>query len=313
MALTKLFNRRWWWTTLLVIAGVALLIRLGFWQLDRLDQKRAYNAKVAERWQAQPFDLNAEGLPANLADLEFRRVEVNGTFDYSRQIILKERPRGDMPGVILVTPLVLDDGRAILVARGWVPYNQSAPEFWPQFEEPAGAPVIGLLQESQLLPNGKAPTIPDQPQSEWFSLNVDAVQPQMPYELLPVFILQLPEEGRTYDQLPYREEPLRLDEGNHFSYAIQWFMFSIILGVGYLILIKQQEVRSQRLAESPAADPEPSSGNADDFSGNATGNLADNVAPNSDERSVSGVQLGEKAPAIGDVQDRQRPDTAPAP
>ena len=80
--------------------------------------------------------------------------------------------------MVLVTPLVLEDERAILVARFL--YNQSTPEHWPQFEEPAGAPVIGLLQESQLLPSGKAPTIPDEPQIEWFSLNVDAVQPQMP-------------------------------------------------------------------------------------------------------------------------------------
>lgn len=246
MVLKKLFSRRWWWMTLLVIAGVALLIRLGFWQLDRLEQKRAYNAMVAARWQQAPYDLNAEELPSDLAELEFRRIEVRGRFDYDNQIVLKERPRGDVPGVVLVTPLVLDDGRAVLVARGWIPYNQSAPENWPQFEEPAGAPVIGLLQESQLLPSGEAPPIPDEPQTEWFSLNIDAVQPQMPYELLPVFVLQLPEEGRPYNQLPYREEPVRLDEGNHFSYAIQWFMFSVILGIGYLLLIRHQEARLQR-------------------------------------------------------------------
>ena len=258
VVLTKLFNRRWWWATLLIIAGVALLIRLGFWQLDRLEQKRAFNATVASRWQEAPFDLIAEGLPADLAELEYRRVEVSGQFDYDHQIVLKERPRGDVPGVVLVTPLVLDGGRAILVARGWIPYNQSAPEFWPQFEEPASAPVVGLLQESQMLPSGEAPPVPEAPQVEWFSLNIDAVQPQMPYELLPVSILQLPEEGRTYDQLPYREEPLRLDEGSHFSYAIQWFMFAAILGIGYVFLIQQQEKRLERLAAlPPEADEQP--------------------------------------------------------
>jgi len=249
VVLTKLFSRRWWWMTLLVIAGVALLIRLGFWQLDRLEQKRAYNATVAARWQEAPFDLSSEELPADLSELEFRRIEVQGHFDYANQIVLKERPRGDIPGVVLVTPLVLNDGRAVLVARGWIPYNQAGQEFWPQFEEPDGAPVIGLLQESQMLPSGEAPPIPDEPQTEWFSLNIDAVQPQMPYELLPVFVLQLPEEGRSYSDLPFREEPVRLDEGNHFSYAIQWFMFSAILGIGYLFLIRHQEARLQRQAE----------------------------------------------------------------
>ena len=138
MVLTKAVNRHWWWKTLLVIAGVTFLARLGFWQLDRLEQRRAFNATVAARWQEEPFDLVAEGLPDDLAELEYRRVEVDGEFDYDNQIVLKERPRDGAPGVILVTPLVMDDGRAVLVARGWVPYHLSAPEHWPELEDPAG-------------------------------------------------------------------------------------------------------------------------------------------------------------------------------
>ncbi len=260
----KLFNRRWWWTTLLVIAGIYVLIQLGFWQLDRLEQRRAYNRLVAERWQQQPFDVNTNAIPTDLSELEFRRVQALGEFDYSEQIVLNGQNRDGAPGVNLITPLVLDDNRAVLVARGWVPYNQSQPEFWPQFEEPGGEPVIGLIQESQLLPNGSPPPVPDSPQVEWFSINIDAIQPQMPYELLPVFILQLPEENRPYSALPYRAEPLRLDEGSHFSYAIQWFLFALILGVGYLFLIQSQELRAQRIAgtlqtadEQPEDAPDP--------------------------------------------------------
>jgi surfeit locus 1 family protein len=143
--------------------------------------------------------------------------------------------------------LVLDGGRAILVARGWLPSGSDDPERWAEFNEPEGAPVVGLIQESQLLPNGKVPTPPATPQREWFQINIDAIQPQMPYELLPVFILQLPEEGRTINDLPMREEPLVLDEGSHFSYAIQWFMFALILGVGYIFFVRTQELREQHI------------------------------------------------------------------
>ncbi|GIV78384.1 MAG: SURF1-like protein [Litorilinea sp.] len=256
MVVLKLFNRRWWWTTLLVIAGVAVLIRLGFWQLDRLEQRRAFNAMVAERWKQEPYDLAHNPLPADLQELEYRRVEVEGEFDYERQLVLVSQTRSDgAPGVILVTPLVFEDGRAVLVARGWIPSDLAAPENWPQFQEPPGQPVIGLIQESQMLPNGEAPPIPDSPQTEWFRINIDAIQPQMPYQLLPVFILQLPEEGRPYDALPYREEPLRLDEGSHLSYAIQWFTFAAILAFGYLQFIQHQERREQMLqAQAVAAE-----------------------------------------------------------
>lgn len=255
----KLFNRRWWWTTLLVIAGVAFLIRLGFWQLDRLDQRRAFNQMVVDRWREDPFDVNANALPTDLTALEFRRVQAGGEFDYANQVVLTGQNRDGAPGVILVTPLVMDDGRAVLVARGWVPSHRSTQEFWPEYEEPSGQPVVGLIQETQLLPNGSAPTPPETPQVEWFRINIDAIQPQMPFPLLPVFILQLPEEGRAYDALPFREEPLTLDEGSHFSYAIQWFMFAVILGAGYVVFIRTQELREQRIAGTLETLSEPGS------------------------------------------------------
>lgn len=261
MVLFKIFNRRWWWTTLIVIAGVVVLIRLGFWQLDRLDQRRDFNTTVAARWNETPFDLNQNPLPSVLDDLEYRRIQVDGEFDYTNQILLTQQTRDGVPGVVLVTPFVYasndtiggetqsgENTQAILVARGWIPSNQATPENWSQFEEPPGSPVIGLIQESQLLPSGAAPTIPAEPQTEWFWLNIDAVQPQMPYTLAPVFIYQLPEEGRPANALPYRTEPMALDEGSHFSYAIQWFMFAIILGGGYFFFINHMESREQRIA-----------------------------------------------------------------
>ena len=246
--LPRLFSRRWWLPTIIIIIGVLALIQLGNWQLDRLDQRRAFNARVAERWREEPFDVNTSEIPTDLSQLEYRRVQAMGEFYYSNQILLSNQTRNQAPGSVLVTPLVLDDGRAILVARGWLPSGEDAPERWSHYEEPAGEPVVGLIQETQLLPNGNAPTPPSAPQTEWFQININAIQPQMPYELLPVFILQLPEEGRSFNDLPMREEPIILDEGSHFGYAIQWFMFALILGVGYIFFIRTQELREQRIA-----------------------------------------------------------------
>lgn len=250
MLILRPFSRRWLIPTILVLAGMVFLARLGAWQLDRLEQRRAFNVKVASQWRQEPFDVNRNDLPADLTELEYRRVVADGVFDYGRQVLLSNQTRSGSPGVVLVTPLVLDDGRAVLVARGWVPFAQSTPEYWSQYDEPAGAPVIGLLQETQLLPSGDAPPIPQEPQQEWYRINVDAIQAQMPYELLPVFILQLPEDGRPYDALPFREEPLQLTEGNHLGYAIQWFTFAAILGFGYLQLIRYHERREQRLQQA---------------------------------------------------------------
>lgn len=248
--LPKLISRKWWLSTIIILIGIGVLIQLGMWQLDRRDQRQAFNMRVAERWNEEPFNVNTNAIPDDLSTLEYRRVQVTGEFDYANQVLLSNQTRSQAPGSVAVTPLVLEDGRAILVARGWLPSGADKPENWSKYEEPAGAPVIGLLQESQLLPNGNAPTPPTTPQVEWYQINIDAIQPQMPYELLPVFILQLPEEGRTINNLPMREEPIALDEGSHFSYALQWFMFAIILGVGYIFFVRTQELREQRIAST---------------------------------------------------------------
>ena len=244
----KLLNRKWWLTTIIVIIGVLVLIQLGFWQLDRLEQRRAFNIRVAERWRQEPFDVNTNTIPDDLSTLEYRRVQATGEFDYGNQIILSNQTVNQAPGSVLVTPLVLEDGRAILVARGWIPTGDDSPERWAKFDESDAEPIIGLIQETQLLPNGNVPTPPATPQTAWYQLNIDAIQPQMPYALLPVFILQLPEAGRTFNELPLREEPIVLDEGSHFSYAIQWFTFALVLGVGYIFFVRTQELRDQRIA-----------------------------------------------------------------
>lgn len=241
-----MFNRRWWWVTLVVILGVAFLIRLGIWQLDRLDQRRAFNTMVAERWRQEPYDLNSQGLPGDLTELEFRRVQAEGTFDYANQVVLKAQNWNDQPGVLLVTPYVMDEDRAVLVLRGWVPLDQADPAHWPELEEPAGAPVVGLIQESQTMPNGNPVAVPETPQREWFYLGVNAIGAQLPYALEPAYIQMLPEEGRTWQDMPIREEPLQLTEGSHLSYALQWFMFAAILGFGYIQFVGYQERRFLR-------------------------------------------------------------------
>lgn len=258
MILTKLFNRQWWYVTLFVILGTIFLARLGFWQLDRLEQRRAYNQLVATRWDQAPFDLNQEALPADLEALGYRRIEVTGTFDYANQVALKNQNRDSAPGVGLVTPLRLSDGRTMLVSRGWVPLDQATPDQWAQFNEATGeTTVVGMLQKSQLLPGANPPEVP---QTEWFRVDIDAIQRQLPYELMPVFLAQLPEPGRGYADLPYREVPFELSEGNHFSYALQWFLFAVVLAGGYIPYVHYQEQRRQRLktiGQTGSTDQEP--------------------------------------------------------
>ena len=55
MSIKTLFSRQWLKTTILVIAAVLVMIRLGFWQLDRLAQRRAFSERVEAQLAADPL------------------------------------------------------------------------------------------------------------------------------------------------------------------------------------------------------------------------------------------------------------------
>ena len=142
-----IFSRKWIIPTVIVVLGMILLARLGVWQWDRMLQKRAFNTMMAERWRMEPFDLTQNALPADLKALEYRRIQANGRFDYDNQILISNQVFNSTAGYVVVTPFVLGDNRAVLVARGWLSPDQATPEQLAQLEEPSGAPMIGLIRQ----------------------------------------------------------------------------------------------------------------------------------------------------------------------
>lgn len=236
-----LISRRWWWTTLLVLAGIGLLARLGFWQLDRLDQRRSSNAQLIQQLNSSPINLNSEQLPADLENLEDRQAAVSGSFDYSSQIMLTQQNWQGRPGVHLITPFIVD-GRdvAILVDRGWIPSRKAATGDLDRYNDESSADVDGVIKLSDSIAG--VPTGLTEPREEWYRVDVAAIEAQMPYTLMPVYLQWLPKDPDL--ELPYRaEREIDLSEGSHLGYAIQWFLFATVLGVGYLSLILQQEKR----------------------------------------------------------------------
>lgn len=249
--LLKLFSRKWLLPTLIMAAGIVFLVQLGLWQLDRMDWRRDYNATVVERWNAEPFDLSSERVDDAEA-LEYRRVLAEGRFDYENEIVWKNQSFNGRPGVGLVTPLVLDDNTAVLVSRGWVPFDEADSEARAQYAESIDAAIVGRAHDSQPR-SSEAPPL-DGPQAEWFRIDVETIEAQMPYELLPFFLVQLPEGGRAIDAMPGRDAvalnpiyDLR-DPSMHLSYALQWFTFALIFGFGYVMLVRLQERRAERKA-----------------------------------------------------------------
>lgn len=245
MLLRKMFQRKWILTTLLVLAGTALCIRLGIWQLDRLEQRRAFNHQVESMRAMQALDLNQDQ-PQNISEMEWRAVTVEGEYDFTNQIALRNQYFENEYGYHLMTPLRFNGG-AVLVDRGWIPADgNSAADDWRKYDEPGIVDVTGQIRLAQTKPalGGVKDALPaDGSRLEvWNNADLEHIAAQLPYPVLPVYIQPNADENDTQPPIPY-QPAIELTEGPHMGYALQWFTFATILFVGYPFFLRKQETK----------------------------------------------------------------------
>ncbi len=240
----KMFSIAWLIITLLVFAGIAVFIRLGLWQLDRLEQRRAFNAQVESMRAEKLLELD-QNLPADLTSMEWRAVAVTGEYDFENQVALRNQYYADQFGYHLITPLLFKGG-AVLVDRGWIPADgNAAPKDWRQYDEIGQVTVKGQMRLGNPKPAfggiADAEFTPGQTRLDfWNNLNLMDISRQHPYPLLPVYIQPLTRENNSKPPIAY-QPILELTEGSHFGYALQWFAFAVILIVGYPLYLQKQE------------------------------------------------------------------------
>lgn len=109
--------------SLFVVVSLPVLIGLGNWQMERLVWKKSLIVRVEKRLQQAPIVLPASSnwLSMSRENNEYRRVKVAGKFDHSKEQYWHSNPVNGRTGVQVITPLVLEDGRYVLVNRGFVP------------------------------------------------------------------------------------------------------------------------------------------------------------------------------------------------
>lgn len=241
-----IFSRRWLLATLLVVAAAAVMVRLGIWQLDRLQQRRAFNARVLAQTTQPPLALQGRDLSVDLTAMEYRAVVVTGEYIDAGEIALRNQYWNNEWGVHLITPLrISGSDQVVLVDRGWIPGVDYQSGDWTKFAESGQVTVQGVIRSSQSKAElGKrsdpTPAPGDGPLTTWNFVNIPRLEEQIGAPLLPIYIQQAPDTA--WARLPHRSEPdLELTEGSHMSYAIQWFLFAAILVIGYPFYIQRQE------------------------------------------------------------------------
>jgi surfeit locus 1 family protein len=177
-----------------------------------------------------------------LDSLDHHRAVATGRFLPEDEVLIRSQVYRDVAGFHVITPLLAEDGTAVLVNRGWVPLELD------QVPVSAAPPPAGVVtvegwlaatQERRAL----GPTDPATGQLETMSrVDIDRIQEQVPFPLLPMYLVEL---GERDENLPVPlAEPIFDDEGPHLAYAIQWFSFLAIGLVGYGFLIRKSLRRS---------------------------------------------------------------------
>jgi cytochrome oxidase assembly protein ShyY1 len=216
----------------LAVVVAATCVGLGLWQLRRLEERRALNATILGRRSAAPISI--EGVSRGAGE-PYRRAAARGIYDVEHEVLLYGRTLDGEAGHQVVTPLVLADGGAILVVRGWVPFAmQTAPV------RGAAPPAVEVGVSGSLLPDeGDGSTAPDA-NGVIRVLDVVGIASTLPYEVFPLPLRLIEQAPPQPGSLPTPVPIPELSEGPHLSYAIQWFTFAAVALVGAAILVRRE-------------------------------------------------------------------------
>jgi cytochrome oxidase assembly protein ShyY1 len=207
-------------------------VNLGLWQLRRLDERRALNAMILDRRSARRVSIaGAEGNPDGDP---YRSATARGTYDVDHEVLVYGRSLDGEAGQDVVTPLLLPDGGAILVVRGWIPFAmQVAPV------RQAAPPATEVTVNGALVPDeGDGSDAPDAG-GIVRDLDVRGIASSLPYEVFPLPLQLADQIPPQPGSLPIPEPLPALSEGPHLSYAIQWFSFAAVALVGAAILLRR--------------------------------------------------------------------------
>ncbi|MFW6192835.1 MAG: SURF1 family protein [Gemmatimonadota bacterium] len=229
-----------------VVVAVAAFFALGVWQLGRHQDRSAADAEKRARRDLPRLELSDRVLSRPADSLDWRRARATGRFDYERELVLRSRVHDGIPGVYVVTPLVLESGRGLPVLRGWLP---AADGFDAPLE--GGRPAVdardtAVTVEGLLVapPPGELTGV-DTVTSEGRAHPVvgqlnDAALEHLTGDAVPGLYLHGSSGGSTGRSgprsggltLPRPVDMPTVEGGAHLTYAVQWFTFAAITLVG---------------------------------------------------------------------------------
>ena len=232
----KLLSPRW----ILIHVGVASLVffmfNLGFWQLDRLEDKKDFNS-VLRAHTSTPIQTLDQAVPTkwNKARNEWIRVSITGTYDSSKAVTIINRSQDGSAGYNSAVPFTSTNNRTILVNRGFIPLVMSTPA------APTGRiEIVGYLRASQTRSALGPIDSTDASNTEFQRFDIPLISTHVGGILEPMFLQLIQETPAAESQWPAKVPLPPLDEGTHLSYAMQWFFFCLVALTAWAVVIRRK-------------------------------------------------------------------------
>ena len=194
----------------LLVTGLAVFVGLGVWQLQRLAWKQGVLAEITAQIEAAPVALPAR--PDRTRD-EYLPVAVSGTIEMDTlDVLVSSKDWG--PGFRLISPLVTDDGRRVLLDRGFVASDER--------EAPRSYGAVRVEGNLHWPDERDGFTPEDDPEGNWwYARDVDKMAAALGTE--PLLVVARTPTDPIIRPMPVTTEAIR---NKHFEYAMTWFLFA---------------------------------------------------------------------------------------
>jgi len=228
--------------TVLGIIGILIFSSLGTWQVFRAMEKQQLQNEMDVKVQQKTFRLDRN--QNNIESRKYSKVEAIGRYDQSSEILIDNIIYNGEAGYHVLTPFILkEDQSVIMVNRGWVPLGRDR-KVLPELESPAGELSIhGIISP----PRSKPPLILgelDTKTKVWLYFDKITFEKKSGHTIMPVVILLDKNDDSGYvREWPKYEEKV----GMHIGYAIQWYVFALIVLATYLgVNFKKRQIDDRK-------------------------------------------------------------------
>ncbi|OEU88481.1 hypothetical protein DB35_19560 [Streptomyces abyssalis] len=310
-----LLSRQWVILTLLGLALIPAMIKLGFWQLHRHESRVAHNELIASSLAAAPvpFDRVSGTRHGPAEDDQFRTAKATGRYDTRHEVVVRQRTGADEKsiGYFVVTPLIRDDGSAVLVNRGWIEAGGDLTRFPEVPAPPRGeVTVTGRVMTDETSEASGIKDKPGLPPRQVMLINSRQQAEALDRPVLHGY-LQLtatsPEPGAGQPQRI--AEPDHSSIGAHMAYAVQWWLFAAAVPVGWVVLVRRER-RDRRAAEAAGSSEADGADGADGAKPSpAAGAAAD---PADAAGAADGADTADTTDRAAPVRADSEPETAPS-